>query len=321
MSMKSVFIAALLLASAPIAPAFAQDVGAYNFGTKVPARSFSGKRTRDILAVQVLLDRSRHSPGVIDGMAGGNTIRAIEAYQRAHGLDVTGRITPDLLRRLAKEQPGELLIRHILTQEDVSGPFVVLPSGFEGMSELDQLGYERASEKLAERFHMDEDFLRALNPGADFAAVGTEIVVIAPGDEEVGRSVARIEVDKAASAVRAYADDNTLLATYPATVGSSTFPSPDGAMTVTAVAPAATYHFSPQGRSWGPDRKLTIAAGPNNPVGGIWIDLSKDGYGIHGSPDPQLIGKTASHGCVRLTNWDARELAEAVSRGAKVQFI
>jgi lipoprotein-anchoring transpeptidase ErfK/SrfK len=92
-------------------------------------------------------------------------------------------------------------------------------------------------------------------------------------------------------------------------------------MTVRAVAPEATYHFSPEGRDWGPDKALTTAAGPNNPVGGVWIDLTEKGYGIHGSPDPELIGKTSSHGCVRLTNWDARELASAVRQGTKVEFV
>jgi len=213
-----------------------------------------------------------------------------------------------------------MLRRYTLTDEDVSGPFHQIPSGFAAMAELDRLTYERPSEKIAEKFHMGENFLRALNPGVDFGRSGAEILVVRLGNEQLDRPVTRIEVDKALSAVRAYAEDGTLLATYPATVGSSTFPSPDGSMTVTAVAPDATYHFDPEGRSWGPDERLTIAAGPNNPVGGIWIDLSKDGYGIHGSPDPQLIGKTSSHGCVRLTNWDARQLAQAVSSGTVVEF-
>jgi lipoprotein-anchoring transpeptidase ErfK/SrfK len=134
-------------------------------------------------------------------------------------------------------------------------------------------------------------------------------------------SWSEIEVDKAASALRAFTADGTLVATYPATIGSNTFPSPSGEMEVRAVAPAPTYHFDPEGRSWGPDEKLTIAAGPNNPVGGTWIDLTKEGYGIHGTPEPRLIGKTSSHGCVRLTNWDAEELAKAVSPGTKVEFV
>ena len=127
-------------------------------------------------------------------------------------------------------------------------------------------------------------------------------------------------MDKGRSEVRAFDAAGTLLATYPGTIGSDRFPSPDGSMEVRAVAPAPTYYFDPSGRDWGPGKRLTIAAGPNNPVGGTWIDLTKEGYGIHGSPDPRLIGKTASHGCVRLTNWDAAELGRAVEQGTTVTF-
>lgn len=316
------FIGALLLASAPLVPAFAQD-GAFTATQAVdwPSDGVAASRSADVLAAQVLLDRSRHSPGVIDGKMGSNTQRAILAYQRASGLDVTGRNSPELLARLRQEHPGEILRRYSLDEEDLRGPFVAVPNGFAAQAELETLGYERASEKIAEKFHMTEGFLRALNPRIESASVGTEIIVVAAGDDEIGRPVVRIEVDKAESSVRAFSGDGELLATYPATVGSRVFPSPEGTMTVNAIAPAATYHFSPDGRSWGPDYALTIAAGPNNPVGGIWIDLSKDGFGIHGSPDPELIGKTASHGCVRLTNWDARELAAVVSAGTTVEFI
>lgn len=315
------FAAAALIAATPFVPQAASAQAGVSVPSSVPDSVFSGQRSREVLAAQVLLDRSRHSPGVIDGYMGGNTARAIRAYQRANGLSVTGELDDALLERLRSENGGELLKRYTLTQEDVSGPFVDVPSSMTGKAKLDRVAYERPSEKIAEKFHMDEDFLRALNPNAAFGSAGTEIVVVAGRDDSGLSAVARVEIDKSRNAVRAYADGGKLLATYPATVGSSTFPSPNGAMEVRAVAPDATYHFSPEGRDWGPDEKLTIAAGPNNPVGGIWIDLTKDGYGIHGSPDPHLIGKTNSHGCVRLTNWDAEELAQAVSQGTKVEFV
>ena len=282
---------------------------------------FSGARSKDVLAVQIMLDRSRHSPGVIDGAMGGNTRRAIEAFQRANAMAVDGELSSALLDKLRAAHSGDLLQRYTITAEDVSGPFIDLPSGMEEQAKLETLGYESPAEAIAEKFHMAQSFLEALNPGADFGSAGTEITVIVPGKDELEAKVARIEVDKAGSALRAYTEDGTLVATYPATIGSSSFPSPSGAMEVRAVAPAPTYHFDPEGRSWGPDEKLTIAAGPNNPVGGTWIDLSKEGYGIHGTPDPKLIGKTASHGCVRLTNWDAEELPKAVSPGTKVEFV
>ncbi len=318
--MNRPLVGLFLLICTPLAPASAQVAAPTVQAPSLPSDPVSGMRNADVVTAQVLLDRSRHSPGVIDGQIGGNTECAIRAYQRAKDLEVTGRITPDLLSQLLEDHPGEILRYHVLTEGDVSGPFVTVPTGFEAQAELDTLGYERPSEKIAEQFHMAESFLLTLNPGADFGSAGTEILVVAPGDDRIRQRVARIEVDKEGSEVRAFTDDGTLLATYPATVGSSSFPTPDGSMTVNTVAPAATYHFSPEGRSWGPDRALTIAAGPNNPVGGIWIDLSEAGYGIDGSPDPQLIGKTASHGCVRLTNWDARELAQAVFAGTAVEF-
>lgn len=319
--MRIPLLAAALLAAASPGAVAAQDMVALTLPDSAPSDLFSGSRSRDALVAQVLLDRAHFSPGVVDGVMGGNTRRAISAYQSANGMKVDGDLSEAVLRRLTENRPGDVLRTYTITEDDVSGSFRGVPSGMEAMAVLDRIGYETPEEMLAERFHMDLDFLKALNPNADFGSAGTGIVVIDPGENRIGTAVARIEVDKSEDSVRAYAEDGTLLARYPATVGSSTFPSPTGAMEVRAVAPEATYHFDPEGRDWGPDERLTIAAGPNNPVGGIWIDLSKDGYGIHGSPDPQLIGKTASHGCVRLTNWDARELAEAVSPGTRVEFV
>ncbi len=189
------------------------------------------------------------------------------------------------------------------------------------MAEVKSAHYESAVEGLAEKFHMSPGVLRALNPGIESASAGNEILVAATGPNPIEGIVARIEVDGAAASLRAYDKDGGLLASFPATVGSGDFPSPSGEMEVRALAPAPAYYFSPEGRDWGPDKKLTIAPGPNNPVGSTWIDLTKEGYGIHGTPDPQNIGKTASHGCVRLTNWDARELGKAIEAGTKVDFL
>ncbi len=217
-------------------------------------------------------------------------------------------------------QGADVVRIYEITADDASGPFVSVPATMEEQATLEQLSYQDIAEKLAEKFHMTKAFLKALNPGADFGA-GTKILVVSPDPERLQASVARVEVDKKASTVRAYDDTGRLVATYPASIGSSTFPSPQGTMEVRAIAPEPTYHFDPSGRDWGPDRALTIAAGPNNPVGSTWIDLTKDGYGIHGTPEPRLIGKTTSHGCVRLTNWDAEELSQAVSKGTKVEFV
>lgn len=272
-----------------------------------------------MLEAQILLDRARHSPGVIDGKAGGNTLRALRAFEQASGLPVDGKLDAEVLTRLRSSTTEPLLADYVILEADI-GKLVDVPAGMEAQAALDHLGYETAAEALAEKYHMSQAFLKHLNPGAEFV-VGETIKVVRPGKDELGSKVTRIEVDKSTSEVRAYDGSGKLLASYPGTIGSDTFPSPSGTMTVRAVAPAPTYHFDPSGREWGPDKRLTIAAGPNNPVGGTWIDLSKEGYGIHGSPEPRLIGKTASHGCVRLTNWDAAELGGAVENGATVAFL
>jgi lipoprotein-anchoring transpeptidase ErfK/SrfK len=191
------------------------------------------------------------------------------------------------------------------------------------MAKLKRLGFTGPLEALAERFHMDQDLLQALNPGADFGRAGTRIVVAATGGEALPAPVERVEVDKAAKQVRAYAADGRLLAAYPATVGSEDLPTPSGELAVRTIAPDPTWTYDPSKLHFG-DRsagKLTIAAGPNNPVGEVWIDLTRDTYGIHGAPDPELVGKTASHGCVRLTNWDAEQLARSIAKGARVTFL
>lgn len=279
-----------------------------------------GKSDPKIIAVQVMLDRSRHSPGVVDGLMGGNTKRAIRYYREAHGLSAGSAVDKELLQSLLDTSGGDIFDTYTITQDDVSRGFTNIPSGFAEKASLDRLGYKNAQEMLAERFHMDQDFLRDLNPDANFMQAGTEIVITARDNVSISQDIARIEIRKNENTVAAFDGSGNLVASYPATIGSGTFPSPSGSMEVRAIAPEPVYYFDPEGREWGPDEKLEIAAGPNNPVGGTWIDLTKEGYGIHGSPDPQMVGKRTSHGCVRLTNWDAEQLAEAVSAGVAVEF-
>lgn len=279
------------------------------------------QRRSEIVTLQVLLDRARHSPGVIDGVIGGNTRRAIKAYQQSIGVAPTGRFDRALIERLRQSDSGEVFLSYTITQDDVDGPFRSVPATMTGKAELDQVAFEEPAEMLAEKFHMARSFLEEINPGADFGSAGTTIRVVRPGPDEQLAKVQRIEVDKQANELRAYAEDGSLVATYPTTVGSNIHPSPNDTLEVLAIAPDPTYHFDPSGRTWGPDEQLTIAPGPNNPVGVVWIDLSRDGYGIHGTPDPALIGKTSSHGCVRLTNWDAHELSLAVDKGTTVHFV
>ena len=280
-------------------------------------------RRNAMLRAQVMLARAHFSPGVIDGQDGGNVKNAIAAFEAAHDLPVDGVMDDEVWAALAKDvQP--VLTDYVVTADDVKGPFVAkIPADYAEMAKLPALSFSSPSEALAERFHMDEPLLKALNPGVDFGVAGTRIVVAALGPDKLPGKVARLEVDKAQRQIRAYGDGEVLLAVYPATVGSSERPAPEGEWAVRTTAPNPTYTYDPSRLTFGKasQGKLTIKPGPNNPVGSTWIDLTKDTYGIHGTPDPRLVGKTASHGCVRLTNWDARQLGAAVAKGTQVVFL
>ncbi len=278
-----------------------------------------------LIRLQVLLDRSRFSPGVIDGLHGDNVAKAIAAYEQANGLEADGRPDAALIAKLTSEDDEPVLMRYAITPEDAGGPFLEsVPDKLEDMAKLDSLSYTSPRELLAEKFHMDEGLLEALNPGADFARAGTEITVARVNLREAKETVTRIEIDKAKGALLAYGEDGGLVAFYPATIGSEGMPSPTGTHEVRTVASEPQYYYNPEKLNFSgveAEGLLEIAAGPNNPVGSVWIDLTKETYGIHGTPEPSLIAKSQSHGCVRLTNWDAEELSKMVKKGTSVTFL
>jgi lipoprotein-anchoring transpeptidase ErfK/SrfK len=277
-----------------------------------------------IVKLQVLLDRARYSPGVIDGRFNDNTKAAVRAYERANGLPVDGVLDRDLWNRLTGADQRSVVQTYVIDLADVAGPFSpVIPDSFQGMSRLDSLGYRSPAEQLSETFHMTPELLEALNPGVDFGQAGAVVVVAERGADDLGVDVARVEVDRAGGQVRAYAADQRLLAAYPATVGSQKSPAPAGATRVRSVEPQPTYRYDTDKVSFGQGLGLgafEIAPGPNNPVGSVWIEVRPGDYGIHGTPEPDDVGKPVSHGGVRLTNWDARELARGVREGTPVVF-
>jgi lipoprotein-anchoring transpeptidase ErfK/SrfK len=280
-------------------------------------------RKNALVRAEVLLARAHFSPGVIDGQDGGNLQNAIAAFEAAHDLPVDGKMSEGVWVALAKDtQPA--LTDYTITADDVKGPFLAkVPTDMAEMAKLPALAFTSPVQELAERFHMDEALLKSLNPGVDFGQAGSRIVVAALGPDRLKAPVERIEVDKTRRQIRAYGAGEVLLAVYPATVGSAERPAPEGEWAVRTVAPNPTYTYDPSRLTFGKtaEGKLTIRPGPNNPVGSTWIDLTKDTYGIHGTPDPRLVGKTASHGCVRMTNWDVRQLSQAVKKGTKVAFV
>lgn len=272
-----------------------------------------------IVRLQVLLDRVGASPGVIDGFDGDNVRKAVFAFEAMRGLPADGQLDPEVLQAL--ESGGPVMNTYVITADDVAAIVPPIPTDYAEMAKRDFLGYTSVPEELAERFHMDEDLLTELNPGASFTA-GETIATAAYGPDLDGR-VARIEADKSLRQVRAYDADDRLIAAYPATIGSEDNPSPSGTHLVKGVAPMPEYTYNPKINFQQGDNTsvLTIPPGPNGPVGSMWIDLSEPTYGIHGTPEPSKIDKTGSHGCIRLTNWDANELAKMVKPGVPVVFM
>jgi lipoprotein-anchoring transpeptidase ErfK/SrfK len=278
-----------------------------------------------LLKAEVLLDRAGFSPGVIDGRGGTNLQHALEAFATAHGLTSDGSLDAGTWNALAAGDAAPTVQSYVITADDEAGPFIgAPPKDYQALSKLPALAYSTPLQALGEKFHMDQKLLRALNPGADFGKVGQILLVAAPRAAPRDMQVTRIEVDKSNDEVRAFGSDGKLLAFYPATVGSTERPAPSGVFAVTAVAPHPAYFYDPARLTFTPQGakgKLRIAPGPNNPVGSTWIALNIPTYGIHGSPDPTVIGKRQSHGCVRLTNWDAVELGKAVKKGVQVAFV
>jgi lipoprotein-anchoring transpeptidase ErfK/SrfK len=279
------------------------------------------------IKAQVLLDRARFSPGVIDGRGGENTEKALKAFGEARGLKPGGKLDEAIWAKLNEDSSEPVLIEYTIRDEDVKGPFEKIPEKMEEQAELERLAYSSPEELIAEKFHMDEDLLKALNPDADFSKAGASIVVanVRDKEEKAGESekVAKIEVDKSEGILRALDKDGSMIVFYPATVGSKEKPAPSGTHQVEAIAENPTYTYNPDYNFSGvkTDKKFEIKAGPNNPVGTVWIDLSVESYGIHGTPDPATVGKTASHGCVRLTNWDVEQLSKMVAKGTPVTFL
>lgn len=279
------------------------------------------KAKESVAAIQILMDRIGASPGAIDGVAGSNFDKAAAAAG-----EISGRfIDPNdkaALDAALQATGGPAFTQYTITDKDINQPYAAsIPADYAMKAQMPAMSYTSVREMLAERFHIDEAFLQELNPTAHFSRAGETIKVpnlLLPKRE----SVTRIIADKARKQVRGYNAAGRLVAAYPSTIGSSDNPSPSGTVQVERIAINPNYTYNPkvnfkQGSN---DRILTIPPGPNGPVGTVWIALSKPTYGIHGTPEPSRIGKTSSHGCIRLTNWDAQELAKMVKPGVVVHF-
>jgi lipoprotein-anchoring transpeptidase ErfK/SrfK len=295
------------------------------------------------LALQVMLDRAGFSPGVIDGRPGKNTDKALALYKE--------------FGREADAAPADALLQYTVTPEDAAGPFAPdVPGDLMEQSKLEALSYRNVVEALAERFHTTPELLQRLNRGSRFAEGDTINVpnvdpMLVPVDRPkadaaspaaegppssearrgsgAGRSAAApakpnvvVTVSKSASALTVKDEAGAVVFYAPVTTGSEHDPLPIGEWKVNGVQLNPTFRYNPK-LFWDADpahSKAVIAAGPNNPVGLVWIDITKEHYGLHGTPEPSVVGRTQSHGCVRMTNWDALRVAGLVKPGTRVVF-
>lgn len=277
---------------------------------------------KEALALQVTLDKAGFSPGEIDGRLGKNTLRALEAYEGAK-------------RQKAAPAARGGLRDYTITAEEAAGPFTKVPADMMEKSKLKALNYASLLEMLGERFHIKPELLRQINAGKRFAAgqtikvpdvEETRIPDARPQGQSSGAGFAgnvTVTVSKSRSSLQIVDNNGTVIFRGPVTTGSEKDPLPLGTWKVNAVSRNPTYNYNPD-LFWDADpshAKAKVAPGPNNPVGVVWIDLSKEHYGIHGTPEPGRISYSESHGCVRMTNWDALRVAALVDKGTTVLFV
>ena len=281
-----------------------------------------------VVRTQVLLDRANFSVGAISGRAGKTTQIAIYWFQYSQRLPPTGVLDTATYSRLALVAGTDHVITEFtVDEESLKGPFSPVPHNVYEQAKLACLCYSSPLELLAERFHTTPDVLEKLNPKTRFASLVTGEKLFVPSVERrpdaLQKVIARIHISKTGNYVQALASDGSIVFHFPSTLGSMYDPSPDGDWEVTAIARNPTFRYDPTLFSDVPDSKpkATLPPGPNSPVGTVWIALSKEHVGIHGTPSPETIGLASSHGCVRLTNWDAEKLADAISPHVSVEFV
>jgi len=283
----------------------------------------------DLVGFQVLLDRQGFSPGQIDGKTGANLSHALSAMQAAKKLQLSGQPDCETWKALGGDSAEPTVTSYALTDEDVKGPFEKIPPKLADQAKLDALGYQTTTELIAERFHTSPALLAQLNHGVPMTAGKTiKVPAVEPFDpntkpvRDAANADISIQVSREESALRATRADGTLVFFAPVSSGSTHDPLPPGDWKVTGVGWHPVFHYNPD-LFWDAkpkDEKATIKAGPNNPVGVVWIALNLEHYGLHGTPEPGNIGHTESHGCVRLTNWDAARVAALVKPGTPVTF-
>ena len=298
-----------------------------------------------VFRAQVRLDRLGFSPGVIDGKEGESYVAALRGFQNARGLEESGELDPATERALQEggEAPATRMV--VIPAGFAKGPFVpAFPKDAADQAKLPALGYRNLTEALAERFHTTPEVLVALNSPSTLVGAGRpfrvpnipDVDVPVMGEDPRGWNgtlerlgvapkqiaAAKIVVDKSEGVLKVYDEADKLVAQFPATMGSRHDPLPIGTWKIQGVSRNPDFHYNPE-LFWDvSDSKeaVVLQPGPNSPVGVVWIDLNKPHYGIHGTSEPHTIGRAESHGCVRLTNWDAARVAQMVKPGTPAIF-
>ncbi len=302
--------------------------------SKFPANIPKGGSTA--LRVQVLLDRAGFSPGMIDGTWGKNAAKALSFFRTSATSDTSAQNPKgdassvlgqsEYQQLLAAAGSGDVITKYSVTADDVKGPFIKIPDNVYEKAKLTCLCYTSPLELLTEKFHATARLLNHLNPGVDLTkiAAGTSLVVPNVADSAVSASgtVAKLIISKTGFWTHAVDSSGRVLYHFPSTLGAGYDPSPTGNFRVTGIAKNPAFHYQPKLFAEVPDSRPTarLPAGPNSPVGVVWMGLSKPHYGIHGTESPETIGYASSHGCVRLTNWDAQRLSKLVRPGTPVVF-
>lgn len=291
-------------------------------GHDVAALDFVARPAQTDFEVQVALDRLGFSPGSIDGLSGPQTKAALEAYQHCNGLPVTGIVNQATRNKLLLTAPA--LLERTVMPEDLALLHSLGRSWME-KSKQTALEFESVLEMFAEEHHCSPRYLMRLNPTVAWNEItpGTKVKLPNTALPRPQVKAKLIHIQLAQRTLDVYDGATNLVARFPCSIATRVDRRPVGRLEITNVAEAADYTFDPARFPKSPEAlagggKLTIPPGPNNPVGTTWMSLSRAGYGIHGTPDPEKIGRTTSLGCFRLSNWNAQHLVKMVRVGTVV---